>query len=214
MNNINGVKLEDLLPQNMRADAGVIAAARALDGELSAVTAAIEECVLIARVDELPEQVIDLLAWQWHVDFYDYNLSLDKKRSLVKKSLDMHRIKGTPAAVEAVVTAAFKSAKVVENWEYGGQPYHFKVEMVREGMPSRNELESLSRSINAVKNVRSWIDEISFQRDVVGKVYVGGVFSIFRRIEIYPPRVQLPSFELNAHIGAAQFIYKEVKVNA
>lgn len=155
-----------------------------------------------------------MLAWQWHVDFYDYNLSLIEKRSLVKKSLNTHRIKGTPAAVEEVVTAAFKSAKVVENWEYGGQPYHFKVEMVREGMPSRNELESLSRSINAVKNVRSWIDEISFRRDLVEQIYFAGAVSIFRQISIYPPSVKLPKFENVQHLGSAQFIYKEVELHA
>lgn len=214
MINIKDIKLLELLPSSIKDDPHVIAAAAALDRELQAVSNDIKENIIIARIGELSEDVIDVLAWQWHLDFYDEALSLDIKRQLVKNSLENHRIKGTPAAVESVVTSAFKSAKVVENWEYGGSPYHFKVEMILEGMPDIAVLDSLVRSIDAVKNVRSWIDEISFRRDLIGQVYFAGAVSIFRQISIYPPSVKLPKFENVQHLGSAQFIYREVQVHA
>ena len=214
MININDIKLLELLPSSIRDDPQVIAAATALDSELQAVSADIKENIIIARIGELSEDVIDVLAWQWHLDFYDETLSLDVKRELVKKSLENHRIKGTPAAVENIVATAFKSATVREWYEYGGNPYFFKVEMVREGMPGIAVLDNLVKSINAVKNVRSWLDEISFRRDIVGKVYIGGITNIFREISIYPPRLNLPAFKHNMHIRGAQYIHKEVRINA
>lgn len=214
MNELKHVKFEELLPSNLREDAGVLNAARSLDAEFTAVTEAIKECALIARIDELPEQLIDLLAWQWHVDFYDYHLTLNIKRNLVKESLDWHRIKGTPAAIEKVVTTAFKSAVVREWYDYGAEPYYFKVEMIKEGMPDLATLNSLIKSIEAAKNVRSWLDEISFRREVDCTIFMSDVKNIFRSISIYPPKIKLPEFINTQYLGGSQYIHKEVNVYA
>ena len=79
--------LLDILPQNLLRDEQIKAAAQALDAELQKITAATKEALLLPRLDELPEAVIDLLAWQWHVDFYEPNMSLETKRQLVRESI-------------------------------------------------------------------------------------------------------------------------------
>lgn len=94
--------------------------------------------------------------------FIDYAADINKKRALVRKAIDWHRRKGTPAAVEEVCTAVFKSAKVYENWEYGGKPYHFQVRMISEGIPDKSVLDNLYRAIKESKNVRSWLDCFKF----------------------------------------------------
>jgi len=66
---ITQIKLIDLVPPSIRDDQKVQAAAAAIDKELQAVTANISQTILIARIDELSEPVLDLLAWQFHVDF-------------------------------------------------------------------------------------------------------------------------------------------------
>ena len=50
MANLATTKIVDLLPISLQGDASVMAAATALDTELTAVTAAIEECLLLPRL--------------------------------------------------------------------------------------------------------------------------------------------------------------------
>lgn len=61
MADIMQVKLIDLVPSSIRNDAQVQAAASAIERELQAVTEAISATLIMPRIDQLPEDVIDLL---------------------------------------------------------------------------------------------------------------------------------------------------------
>jgi len=163
--NISSISLIDILPSSIKNDPQVQAAAIALDSELQATTAAIQQTILVPRIDALPEDVLDLLAWQFHVDFYDISLSIDKKRALVFQSINWHRRKGTPSAVEEVVSAAITPAQIIEWFQYGGQPYHFMVQ-TQGVMSSQAVYDQIRTAINTVKNVRSWLDYIQLQRTI------------------------------------------------
>ena len=159
---LQSVSLLDILPPNFLADKQIDAAARALDTELQKVTAATKEALLLPRLDELPEAVIDLLAWQWHVDFYEpIGMDIETKRRLIKNSIAWHRIKGTPAAVEQVVSTVFDTSHVQEWFEYGGKPYHFKV-VTEDVTTDKDVLERMRCAINTAKNARSWLETIEF----------------------------------------------------
>ena len=156
------VSLLDLVPPNLREDVQVQAAATALDAELNAATGSILECLHLPRIDELPERVLDLLAWQWHVDFYEpVGISLETKRKLVKNVIKWHREKGTPAVVEEVANAIYEPSSVVEWFEYGGQPYRFKVR-TEEIPQTQAERAIYIRALNSVKNTRSWLEAIEY----------------------------------------------------
>lgn len=159
---LQSVSLLDILPPNLLEDKKINAAARALDDELQKITAATRKALLLPRLDELSEEVIDLLAWQWHVDFYEpIGMDIETKRRLIKNSIAWHRIKGTPAAVEQVVSAVFDTSHVQEWFEYGGKPYHFKV-ITEDVTTDPNVLARMRRAINAAKNTRSWLETIEF----------------------------------------------------
>mgnify|MGYP000870491714 FL=1 len=159
---LQSVSLLDILPPNLLADKQIYAAAQALDDELQKITAATRNALLLPRLDELSEEVIDLLAWQWHVDFYEpIGMDIETKRRLIKNSIAWHRIKGTPAAVEQVVSAVFDTSHVQEWFEYGGKPYHFKV-ITEDVTTDPNVLARMRRAINAAKNTRSWLETIEF----------------------------------------------------
>ncbi|TEB13354.1 phage tail protein I [Pelotomaculum propionicicum] len=157
------ISLLDLLPQSLKGDPDVEALAKALDPELQAVSAAIIECVLLPRVDELPEEVVDYLAWQLHVDFYDPNYSLAVKRTLVKQSIPRHRKKGTPAAVEELATTVFGSARVIGWYEYGGDPYRFRVITGNEQVVLGDRYAEFVNALESVKRKSAWLDDILFE---------------------------------------------------
>ena len=159
---LDGVSLLDILPPNILEDEQINAAARAIDAELQKAPAAVQECLFLPHLDSLPESVLDLLAWQWHVDFYEpTELEKSVKCELIRKSIAWHRKKGTPAAVEEVVSAAFEKSWVKEWFEYGGNPFYFKV-ITEDVTTDKDEIERMKRAINAAKNVRSWLEGIEF----------------------------------------------------
>lgn len=185
--NVESLSLLDILPANILEDEKVAAAAQALDKEIQEVTKATIEVLHISRIDELPEAVVDLLAWQWHVDFYDQNLSLDKRRALVKNSIRWHMKKGTKAAVQELIQTVFESGVVSEWFDYGGEPYRFKVTTV-DTMPSESEINRVIQAINSVKNARSHLDEIGFIRYLNTDLCVGGVPNLHKRITVSPAK--------------------------
>ena len=70
MKTLQEVKIEDLLPSSLLRDSNVRDIAKSLDPELKLVTLRANEALILPRIDELDERIIDLLAWQYHVDFY------------------------------------------------------------------------------------------------------------------------------------------------
>ena len=156
------LSLLDILPESIRGDPQIEAAASALDAELQAVTEDIKENLLISRIDELPEKVLDLLAWQWHVDFYrPLGMDIDTKRRLIRESIAWHRIKGTPAAVEKVLAAAFVESWVEEWYEYGGSPGYFRV-TISDVITDPEEQANILAAINSAKNERSWLEALRY----------------------------------------------------
>ena len=156
------LSLLEILPESIRGDPQMQAAAQAFDKELQAVTEDTKENLLISRIDELPESVLDLLAWQWHVDFYQpLGLDIETKRRLIRESIAWHRIKGTPAAVEKVLAAAFANAHVEEWYEYGGEPGYFRV-TIEDVTTDPEKQKNIRAAIYSAKNERSWLDVLLY----------------------------------------------------
>lgn len=198
------VNLIDLVPPNLQSDPQIQAAASALDVELRSVSEAIPEALLLSRIDELPESVLDLLAWQFHVDFYEpVGFSIEKKRALIKQSIAWHRHKGTPWAVEQVLSAAFAQSEVREWFEYGGEPYRFKVRTT-DSLPDDEAYQRLIRAIESVKNTRSWLDEesagIEVKRGIDGTLNYGACARI-GSIQTIAPRIVIPTTNLTVDFG-------------
>lgn len=105
-----------------------------------------------------------------------------KKRELVRKAIARHRYKGTPAAVEEVCSAAFDTAEVVEWYEYGGEPYHFRVRMVQESIPDETAMAEMVKAVNSAKNTRSWLDSLVFCYSPKGTVCVAGAVCQHKKI--------------------------------
>lgn len=184
--------LQNTLPSSIADDKTVQDICKAIKKRMAELDKQIGFLLLLPRLDELAENLVDELAYQYHVDFYDYTADIEKKRALVRKAIAWHRYKGTPAAVEEVCTAAFQTAKVYEWWQYDGKPYHFQVRMVQEAIPNESVIESLYRAIMETKNTRSWLDEMSFYREAVGTFYEVICADIHRVVSIYPSTFKMP----------------------
>ena len=116
----------------------------------------------LPRLDELSNDMLDALAEQFHIDFYEpENMSAEVKRSLIRDSLLEHKIRGTKASVELLLNKIMTWANIDEWYEYGGEPFYFRVNM--QGLKfDDNDADKFLRIINSTKNVRSWLELITF----------------------------------------------------
>src|SRR5262252_5035664 len=89
--------IEDCTP-SISYDAQVQSGCTAFDNQMWAIIDDTPVIVILPNVRTLTDEtLVDILAWQFHVDFYDSTRDLDFKRQLVFKSIDWHRRKGTVA---------------------------------------------------------------------------------------------------------------------
>lgn len=210
---LTSISLLDILPSNLLEDPQVSAAARALDAELQAVTRATAETLHLPRLDELPETVVDLLAWQWHVDFYEpLGLDIATKRRLVKESIAWHRTKGTPAAVEKMLKAVWGSAHIEEWFEYGGSPGCFRVDIATTETIREADIPVVAKAIDTNKNARSWLDVVNFRRETEGTAFFGQVLSQESAYEIIPQPIQNAQTTATIYIGAGLTMVKSADV--
>lgn len=158
MINLKSASLLDILPPSLSSDPAMTAAATALDAQLQETTVLISILDILGRSAEWSDTEADELAWQYNTPYYDPDLFLEQRRRLVKNSIPLHRHKGTPGALENVLSIIFKNAQVVEWFEYGGAPGHFKVSI--QEIINLDVYSKAIAAINSVKNVRSVLDTI------------------------------------------------------
>lgn len=116
-----------LLPEFMRDDEAVKGLAAGLDAIIPGLDAAFRRLSTWDHIDELSEAELDELAWELNVPWYNKSANIATKRELIKNSDKVHKTLGTKAAVEMVIKDYFGDGKVVEWFEYGGDPGFFQV---------------------------------------------------------------------------------------
>ncbi len=170
MNDIYDADLVGTLPFSISQDAEVQRVAKAVETNLNLAAGCIPLVAVYARIDELPEEILDSLAWQFHMDIYDDGADIETKRNSVKTAIQYHRYKGTTWAVKEAASAVSKNAEITEWFDYGGEPYHFKA-VAGKPIATLEELRLLIQTVMDAKNVRSWLDGIEYKTASTYKLY-------------------------------------------
>ena len=174
---IESISLSEILPENLKADKKIAALASALDLELQKLSAQTRLPLHLPRLSELPHEVLDELAWQYDVLFYEpEKMNIEKKRLLVSNALLEHKKIGTRYALRKMLDCFSKDTQIEEWFEYGGSPYRFKLKLQRLQDLGSDDGEILMRLIDTVKNLRSWLDALDFilTREGIDEIlYVG-----------------------------------------
>lgn len=181
---IYDVTLAELMPPGMTKDPKIAAACAAFDAMAALTAAAIQKVSVLDSIAGQDGDVTDALAVQMHVDYYNQALDLAIRRSLVQNSGAIHKIKGTPGAVERVARLVFGSAQVQEWFEYGGAPYHFRV-LINEFPDSDSQMGEVNRAVASAQNARSVLDEVQIiAATAQGQLYAAGVVQMAVRIAL------------------------------
>jgi len=196
--------------------------------------------LIYPRIDEIEdEKLLDLLAWQFHIEGYEQAQTIQEKRNLIRNAIELHRHKGTPYAIKKVFQALGLDASLQEWFDYNGDSYKFKV-LVKNIIQDEDTYIRLTKLINEYKNVRSWLDAIGFHRELTNNIYYafaqknGKHYQIYLRIEptsvepytlyagfaqrvatsykigIYEPQVSVEPYTI--HTGFAQRVAASYKI--
>ncbi len=186
-NNISNVDFTTSYPPALKNDPEMLALAKTLAKEHRKTISEIKHTIIYARIDELPEQLLDVLAVDLYIDWYDYEYPLEVKRAIIKDSIKIHRRLGTKYAVKTALGNVFPGTKVEEWFEYGGDPYMFRVVIgaTSTGV-SLDKQNAVLDKVKFYKNTRSHLESISYKIKKNATVFTGAISAIARMLEIYP----------------------------
>lgn len=110
-------KLIDLCTPSISYDAQVQAASTAFDYQMYPIIDETGEVVMIPNIMGINDStLIDILAWQFHVDFYDATKPLEFRKNLVQQSIVWHKRKGTVALVQEVLDTYWPGGATLTEW--------------------------------------------------------------------------------------------------
>ena len=116
-----------LVPRFILEDKDGLAMAKALEAGLKDFLEICQQGLdTWGNVDEMPEWRLDELAWEYNIP-YDYNAGISVKREWIRNAYSLSRMYGTPEGIMRYMAGYFEEATLQENWEYSGQPYHFRM---------------------------------------------------------------------------------------
>lgn len=153
------IDLVKLLPEFMRGDRANRGLAAGANIVLRDVATKAKLLTVWNRIDSMSDEQLDELAWELNVEWYKSTADIQTKRAIIKNSDKVHAKLGTKWAVEQIITDYFGSGAVREWWEYGGEPYHFKVFSTNPGLVNEHHDEFLAM-LEVVKRKSAWLDAV------------------------------------------------------
>lgn len=186
MNDIYSTDFSEFLPGALRHDPKMIALAKTLTEQLLTVSGSMDNVLIYSRFEELPEEIVDVLAYDMHVDWYEYNYPLQIKRDIVKNSVRVHKRMGTKYAVENVLNSLHPQSHIEEWFEYGGTHHCFRIVINADNKEYKIDIDRIIKSISMYKRLSAHLESVILERKKRRKIFVIPVKEVFvqRKIKI------------------------------
>lgn len=120
-------------------------------------------------IDIMSETYLDLLADELNVTWYLWDADINQKRQIIKSAKKIHWKLGTVWAIEQVLSIYFTSAEVLEWFEYGGTPGHFKISTAYPELYVNDA--NFIKVLNSVKRFSQILDEVSLTNEIKHTAY-------------------------------------------
>jgi len=166
MSNVHGITVDNLLstfPDYLRKDETIMALAESIAEKFGALPELVDGIRIYAMINELPNELLDILAYDFKVDWWDPNYTIEQKRQTLKDSWDVHRTLGTKHAVVTAISAIYPYTEILEWFEYNGPPFEFRIliDSTHEGYSPTLHKRVLER-LEYYKNLRSTPYQIEY----------------------------------------------------
>lgn len=142
--------------------------------EIEDLSAAHDLALLYGRIDALDGTMLDILAYDFKVDWWDANATLEQKREVFKNHFIVHRTLGTIGSISRALKDMYESARIIEWPEYNGRPYHYKLYVdLGEAFALDDVFSNILYRTRFYTNVRSVLELIRFDTTRKLQLYCG-----------------------------------------
>lgn len=122
---------------------------------------------IYTAIDTVGEEVLDALAVNWKIDWYDTDYDIEQKRRIVKTALNIRRTMGTVAAVKAQADAIYPGSTLEEWFQYGGEPGYFRLRVNIMTVEEQEKFTAMSlreieRRLAAAKRFSAHLEEVEY----------------------------------------------------
>lgn len=157
-----------LLPDFILGDKNGFALAKALEAGLQMFCKIILAGIGVTLdVEKMPVWRLDEMAWELGC-LYDYGASIENKRAWIQDAVPLYASYGTVEAIYKYLRGYFDRVEVEENWQYHGEPYHFRVSVEGEWTDAKEQWAK--KAVGEIKNIRSILDDISIGGSAAVKI--------------------------------------------
>jgi phage tail P2-like protein len=148
--------------------------------------------VLVQLVDAVDASALPYLAEQFNVldEGWQYAINDTERRRMLRSAIDLHRHKGTRWAVEKALDVLGIEGQVLEWFEYDGEPYRFRVDLVSDhGVDAAFYGDLRERALALIehyKNVRSVLEGVRLVTSVSGELPFASAVTSGEVISVQP----------------------------
>ncbi|WP_437831793.1 phage tail protein I [Niallia taxi] len=157
---LENFEIGDFLSDSLKKDDNIDALAYALTPIFQDI---FSKTQLIKMFGGVPDHLLDFVAFEEAAEFYDVNMTNEQKRILIANAENIHKTKGTVAAVESVIAPFFSKGRVSEWFKYGGEPYHFLIH-TNEYLQNELDIAKVFRMVHKVKRQSTRLERVFFYR--------------------------------------------------
>lgn len=187
MIDLRNASLLDFAPESISSDPEIIALSLAIDPELRDVGAAIIEAVILPRIADLPEPILDELAWAFRfnrLQVWDV-ATVEKKRALLVNVFAIRKKSGTRFSVRRALDLAEVSGVIVEWFEEGAAPYTYRIRLFVNGVGiTKSQLVQIAELKARFAPKRCKTSEFATEADAPGQLYPYAAVTVGRQTTI------------------------------
>ena len=162
-NDIYSVDFTRSLPPPLKNDPEMNALGRVIAEQLQITARQIRQNIIYARIDELDEQTLDILAYDLHVDWYDYTHPIAAKRAVIKDSVRVHKRLGTLYAVKTALGSVYPESEIEEWFDYGGEHHRFRVVLDVTHSRAPADYVSIKKAVHFYKRLSAQMENMIYQ---------------------------------------------------
>lgn len=113
-----------------------------------------ERLFIYGNIDNLPGDILDYLAKDRNLPYYDSEFTLEKKRNLIKNSYEWYMKAGTVEGIEELIQILFETGNVMEWFDFSDEEKEkglFDININSENITA----DALQRFTNILKNAKN-----------------------------------------------------------
>ena len=173
MSNPHGMtknNLMHMLPVYLQKDELMIALAESIAERLADLPEMVESINIYANIEKLPNELLDILAFDFKVDWWDVNYSVETKRHVLKDSWEVRRTFGTTGSLKTAIRSIYPRSEIQEWFEYGGEPFRFRIVLDMTDATETADFFEIMRAVRYYKRLSAHLEELVYQSSIVVQI--------------------------------------------